>query len=68
MTSWDGPPVEIRPAAIGWRARPCEAWHRNDVDDRSHWRPTKRWAVRAAARRMPSEPEDQLDEREPDDE
>jgi hypothetical protein len=40
--------VEVRPATVGWKARPCVA--RSPLEDRSLWRPTKRWAVRAVGR------------------
>lgn len=42
--------VEVRQAAVGWKARACVA--RSAMEDRSRWRPTKRWAVRAVGRNL----------------
>jgi hypothetical protein len=48
--------VVIRPAIIGWKARARPLRHDTTIDDRAHWRLTRRWAIRAVERRLRKRP------------
>jgi hypothetical protein len=47
-----GVDVVIRPALVGWKARPRPHRHDPGIDDRAVWRLTRRAAIRKVNRRL----------------
>lgn len=47
-----GVDIVIRPAFIGWKARPRPQRHDPHIDDRAVWRLTRRSAIRKLNRRL----------------